>query len=428
MSDKVQAIRGMNDVLPNTSFGVRYIEQVFSDVAAGYGYHELRTPVLEMTRLFKRSIGEVTDIVEKEMYTFNDKNGEQITLRPEGTAGCVRACIEHGLLREGLQKFWYVGPMFRHEKPQKGRYRQFQQLGLEVFGASGVGIELEMIMLSARFWKTLELADLVKLEINTLGTVSERAVYREALVAYLTQHKSELDEDSLNRLDRNPLRILDSKNASMQNLIAGAPALIDYLGDESRQHFEAFCAGLSALGIEYVVNPRLVRGLDYYEHTVFEWVTDELGSQSTVCAGGRFDRLVEHLDGPPTAAVGLAMGLERLLLLMQAHSHTVLQRPSAAVYIMPVDADAMIQAFQIAEMLRQAIPHHQILVHTTGGRFKTQFKKADKSGARLALILGETECAEQTISIKDLRGDTEQYSVPIKDVVSAINTYLEQEK
>ncbi|MDF1678293.1 MAG: histidine--tRNA ligase [Legionellaceae bacterium] len=424
MSEKIQAIRGMNDVLPKDSYGVRFLERAFADCATAYGYHEFRTPHLESTALFKRSIGEVTDIVEKEMYTFLDRNGESVTLRPEGTAGCVRACLEHGLLREGVQKFWYVGPMFRHEKPQKGRYRQFQQLGLEVFGAAGVLIELEMIMLSVKLWKMLGLTDTLTLQVNTLGTVLERAQYRERLVDYLSAHESSLDEDSKKRLTRNPLRILDSKNPDMQALIEKAPQLIDSLTDESRAYFETFCAGLDALGVAYQVNPRLVRGLDYYEHTVFEWVTTELGSQATVCAGGRFDCLVEQLGGAPTPAVGFAMGLERLLLLMQLRDAPILNAPELTAYVMAFDAAAELRAVALAETLREAMPSWRIVVHTTGGRFKTQFKKADKSGARLALILGEEEMANQTVSIKDLRKDAAQQCVPEAEIVSAMQTYF----
>ncbi len=424
MSEKIQAIRGMNDVLPKESYGVRFLERAFADCATAYGYHEFRTPYLESTALFKRSIGEVTDIVEKEMYTFLDRNGESVTLRPEGTAGCVRACLEHGLLREGVQKFWYVGPMFRYEKPQKGRYRQFQQLGLEVFGAAGVSIELEIILLSAKLWKMLGLTDTLTLQVNTLGTVLERAQYRERLVAYLSTHASLLDEDSKKRLSRNPLRILDSKNPDMQALIEAAPQLIDSLTGESRTYFETFCAGLDALGVAYQVNPRLVRGLDYYEHTVFEWVTTELGSQATVCAGGRFDCLVEQLGGVPTPAVGFAMGLERLLLLMQLRDASILKEPELTAYVMAFDAAAELRAIALAETIRAAMPSWRIMVHTTGGRFKTQFKKADKSGARLALILGEEEMANQTISIKDLRENAVQQCVPQAEIVSAMQTYF----
>ena len=423
MSEKIQAIRGMNDVLPDTSYAWRLLERSFADCVLTYGYREFRTPLLENTALFKRSIGEVTDIVEKEMYTFSDRNGESITLRPEGTAGCVRACLEHGLLRHGPQKLWYTGPMFRYEKPQKGRYRQFQQLGLEAFGLSGVGVELEMIALSARFWRMVGLADVVHLEVNTIGTVEEREAYKEILVVYFKANITSLDEDSVRRLERNPLRILDSKNPDMKNLIANAPELMDSLGEASQEHFSSLCSGLDALNISYQINPCLVRGLDYYEHTVFEWITSALGSQGTVCAGGRFDRLVEQLGGAPTPAVGFAMGAERLLLLMQQQEASDLIEPPATAYLL-VEEDGLLTAMQLAERIREVMPRWTLLLHTTGGRFKNQFKKADKSGARLALILGEDELREQTISMKDLRGQSAQQCVPQADVVQAMKTYL----
>lgn len=424
MTDKLQAIRGMNDVLPAVSYGWQLLERTFADCANAAGYQEFRTPMLEQTALFKRSIGEVTDIVEKEMYTFADRNGESVTLRPEGTAGCVRACLEHGLLREGRHKYWYVGPMFRYEKPQKGRYRQFQQLGLEAFGSPGVGVELEMIALTVRFWKKLGLESHVHLQVNTLGTVEERARYRDVLVAYFKAHMSELDEDSIKRLERNPLRILDSKNPSMQALIKAAPALKDSLDDASRAHFTALCEGLAQLDITYEVNPQLVRGLDYYEQTVFEWVTPLLGSQSTVCAGGRYDPLVEQLGGSSTPAVGFAMGLERLLLLLETCDAAKLNPKPPEAYIMAVDEKALVTAIQLAEKIREAQPNWRVLLHTTGGRFKAQFKKADKSGARLALILGEEEYLEQTVSIKDLRGSEPQKTVPRAEVTVAMASYF----
>jgi histidyl-tRNA synthetase len=428
MRDKVQAIRGMNDVLPDVSYGVSVVERAFADCARSYGYRELRTPLLENTALFKRSIGEVTDIVEKEMYTFLDRNGESITLRPEGTAGCVRACLEHSLLRQGPQKLWYIGPMFRYEKPQKGRYRQFQQLGLEAFGVPGTAIELEMIALSIRFWKHLGLADALNLQINTLGTCEERARYREVLVAYFKTNQTLLDDDSVMRLERNPLRILDSKNPDMQTLIENAPTLIDSLGVSSLEHFKSFCNGLDALDVAYEINPRLVRGLDYYEHTVFEWVTRELGSQATVCAGGRFDRLVGHLGGQAAPSFGLAMGLERLLLLMNVRDTKRLQEPPPCAYIIAVEENAIHYAMQLAETIRNAMPTWTLLVDTSGGRFKAQFKKADKSGARLALILGEDECHTRTVSMKDLRcNEAKQQCVPEADVVHTMQGYFTHE-
>lgn len=422
MGELIQAIRGMNDVLPDVSYAFRFLERTFADCVLTYGYREFRTPLLENTALFKRSIGEVTDIVEKEMYTFSDRNGESLTLRPEGTAGCVRACLEHGLLRHAPQKLWYVGPMFRYEKPQKGRYRQFQQLGLEAFGLAGVGVELEMLALCARLWRMLGLSEVVHLEINTLGTVEERQSYKERLVAYFKTNIEHLDDDSQRRLGQNPLRILDSKNPDMKALIAEAPKLIDSLGEMSQKHFSSLCVGLDALNIPYQVNPYLVRGLDYYEHTVFEWVTSALGSQGTVCAGGRFDRLVEHLGGSPIPAVGFAMGAERLLLLMQQQNVPHMIEPAVTAYLM-VEERGLSMALKLAEKIRNEVPNWTLLLHTQGGRFKNQFKKADKSGARLALILGEDELREKTISIKDLRGERPQQCVPQTQVVQAMKTY-----
>ncbi len=317
MSKSIQAIRGMNDILPTETPRWRFVEGVFRDLMAAYGYSEIRLPAVEKTELFKRSIGEVTDIVEKEMYTFEDRNGDSLTLRPEGTAGCVRACIQNGLIHNQTQRLWYLGAMFRHERPQKGRYRQFHQLGVEVFGFAGPDIDAELIAMTARFWHKLGMSDEVRLEINSLGSAAARHTYRETLVAYLQQHRAQLDEDSLRRLDTNPLRILDSKNPAMQALIEAAPKLMDHLDDESREHFETLCGMLQAMGIEYRINPRLVRGLDYYSKTVFEWVTDRLGAQGTVCAGGRFDGLVEQLGARPSSAIGFALGLERLVALLE---------------------------------------------------------------------------------------------------------------
>ena len=424
MSDRLQAVRGMSDVLPDQTYAWRFLERTVADCLFTYGYREIRMPLLESTQLFKRSIGEVTDIVEKEMYTFTDRNGDSLTLRPEGTAGCVRACLEHGLLHNQQQKLWYAGPMFRHEKPQKGRYRQFNQLGVEVFGISGSGIELEMIAMCKRLWQALGLLDVVTLQINTLGEWTERQAYRDRLVAYFRSHMDELDEDSQRRLDKNPLRILDSKNPSMQRLIQEAPQLLDTLGEVSRRHFFDVCAGLDVLGISYVVNPCLVRGLDYYEHTVFEWVTDKLGSQATVCAGGRFDRLVEQLGGRPTPAVGFAMGVERLLLLMSMRSTGTMAEPRSTLYIVADGEGCLLQALILAETLHQQEPGWGVLVHTSGGGFKHQFKKADKSGALLALVLGEDEVRQGKVGIKDLRGQKEPQCVPQSDVHRTIRSYL----
>jgi len=414
----------MNDVLPEESFAWRHLQQVFTQCLSQYGYQEIRLPLLESTQLFKRTIGEVTDIVEKEMYTFNDLNGDSLTLRPEGTAGCVRACLEHGLLHNQQQKIWYCGPMFRHEKPQKGRYRQFNQFGVEAFGIEGIAIELELMAMCKRLWALLGIADSVHLQINTLGELDERQAYRQALIQYLTPYFDQLDEDSSRRLDKNPLRILDSKNPDMQSLIANAPQLIDVISEKSRQHFSDLCAGLKSMNIPYTVNPFLVRGLDYYGHTVFEWVTDKLGSQATVCAGGRFDKLVEHLGGNPTPAVGFAIGIERLLLLRDTLSIPTAVAPPAAIFFMAMGDVALQRALVLAEALRDNEQHWQIIVHTGGGSFKSQFKKADKSGARLALILGDEEVSQQKISIKDLRQAQEQIILPQDELSQYLATYL----
>lgn len=420
MVDKIQAIRGMNDVLPDKTFIWRYVEETFVNCLKQYGYKEIRFPVVESTQLFKRTIGEVTDIVEKEMYTFTDLNGDSLTLRPEGTAGCVRACLEHGLLYNQQQKLWYIGPMFRHEKPQKGCYRQFMQFGVEAFGMSGITIELELIAISLRLWKLLGIDQSVSLQINTLGELSERQAYKEILVRYFRENINSLDEDSKRRLDKNPLRILDSKNPDMQGLIRNAPKLIDALGKDSRAHFEKLCHGLESLGISYIVNPVLVRGLDYYGHTVFEWVTDKLGSQATICAGGRYDALVEHLGGPPTPAVGFALGEERLLLLMETLTIQPKDTTGLSIYIISEGDEGLRQALTIAESIRDKNPHYEVITNTTGGSFKSQFKKADKSGARLAFILGPDEVNQKKVSIKDLRMDSEQIMVNQAD----INQYL----
>jgi histidyl-tRNA synthetase len=410
----------MNDILPEQTYAWRYLERAFSACVLSYGYREVRFPILENTQLFKRSIGEVTDIVEKEMYTFIDRNGDSLTLRPEGTAGCVRACLEHGLLHNQQQKLWYMGPMFRHEKPQKGRYRQFTQLGVEAFGISGSSIELEMLAMCKRLWELLGLSDVVTLQINTLGAWSERQLYRDNLVAYLQQHVEQLDEDSQRRLEKNPLRILDSKNPEMQSLINNAPRLMDALGEASKAHFDALCQGLEKLGIAYTINPRLVRGLDYYGHTVFEWVTEHLGSQATVCAGGRFDKLVEQLGGKSVPAVGFALGAERLLLLMNQCAASIIVEPSPMVYVI-VDEAHLAHALIVAEMLRQKAPDWVIMVHTSGGSFKNQFKRADKSGARFALILGDDEIQHHKITVKNLRDlNQQQHCVDLSDIHQTI--------
>ena len=410
---KIQAIRGMNDLLPEQSPLWQYFEGRVRTLMARYGYAEIRTPIVEQTALFARSIGEVTDIVEKEMYTFEDRNGDSLTLRPEGTASCVRAAMEHGLLHNQTQRLWYQGPMFRHERPQKGRYRQFHQVGVESFGLEGPDIDAEVILLSARLWRELGLMEHVTLELNSLGSAEARAAYRQRLVAYFEQHREVLDEDSRRRLTSNPLRILDSKNPEMAEMLAGAPRLLDHLDDASREHFETLCGLLDAAGIDYVINPRLVRGLDYYGRTVFEWTTTALGSQGTVCAGGRYDGLVEQLGGKPTPAVGFAMGIERLVLLLE----TLELIPDAArgeldLYVLPMDDAATGAALQLAERLRGELPGLRAQLHCGGGSFKSRMKKADRSGARLALLLGEDELAEASATLKFLREERDQQSLP----------------
>lgn len=416
MTEKIQAVRGMNDVLPADSFAWQHIEASLRQIVQRFAYQEIRFPILEQTALFKRSIGEVTDIVEKEMYTFSDRNGDSLTLRPEGTAGCVRACIEHGLLYNTQQKLWYMGPMFRHERPQKGRYRQFVQFGVEAFGFSGFAIELELLAMCQQLWQSLSVDQHVSLEVNTLGTSEERLLYREKLVTYFKDNLDKLDEDSLRRLERNPLRILDSKNPALQDLIQKAPQLIDSLGDESRAHFEHLCHGLTVLGIRFQVNPRLVRGIDYYSHTVFEWVTDVLGSQSTVCAGGRYDALVTQLGGQATPAVGFAMGLERLLLLIEQINPQVLKPTHPDVFMMADSERSLIYALEYANRIR-ASSALTVYVNTMGGSFKSQFKKADKSAAKFAVIIKEEALDLGQVTVKKLREQSEQQIVTEDDLL-----------
>lgn len=424
MAEKIQAIRGMNDILPDSTVIWRYIETNFVDCLSRYGYQEIRFPIVESTQLYRRTLGEVTDIVEKEMYTFNDLNGDSLTLRPEGTAGCVRACLENGLLYNQQQKLWYMGPMFRHERPQKGRYRQFHQFGVEALGMSGSAVELELISICSRLWKQLGFANSVELQINTLGELSERNNYRNILVDYFKANFEVLDEDSKNRLDRNPLRILDSKNPEMQQLIKSAPKLIDVLGEESRSHFQSLCAGLDLLKIPYTINPTLVRGLDYYGHTVFEWVTDKLGSQSTVCAGGRYDILVEQLGGSPTPAAGFALGIERIVLLMETLNLLEQKNTKQSVFIIATNDTGIVNGLAMAESIRTAHPFLEVIINTAGGSFKSQFKKADKSGARLALILGDDEIEKKQVSIKDLRSESEQKTVDQSYINQFLKDYL----
>lgn len=413
MSKSLQAIRGMNDILPEQTPAWRYLERTFAGLLDGYGYSEIRLPILEFTELFARGIGEGTDVVDKEMYTFLDRNGESLTMRPEGTAGCVRAVLEHGLSGGGqVQKLWYTGPMFRYEKPQKGRYRQFHQIGVEVFNLPGPDIDAELIILTWRLWQKLGMADAVTLQLNTLGSSEARARYREALVAYLQERFEQLDEDSQRRMTTNPLRILDSKVESTQALLVGAPTLHDYLDEESIAHFEGLKARLDAVGLRYEINQKLVRGLDYYCRTAFEWVTDKLGAQGTVCGGGRYDGLVSQFGGKPTPGVGFAMGVERLVLLLETLGviPAELNRP-ADLYVCAFGEPAELAALTLAEQLRSAIPGIRLLVNAGAGSFKTQFKKADKSGARFALILGEDEVANRVVGFKPLRDEGEQQSI-----------------
>ncbi|EHA1125817.1 histidine--tRNA ligase [Vibrio navarrensis] len=403
MAKTIQAIRGMNDCLPTQSPLWQKLENTVKNVISAYGYNEVRMPIVEMTHLFSRAIGEVTDVVEKEMYTFEDRNGDSLTLRPEGTAGCVRAGIENGLLYNQEQRLWYIGPMFRHERPQKGRYRQFHQCGVEVFGLDGPDVDAELIMMTARLWRELGIDKHVRLELNSIGSLEARANYRSALIEFLEQHIEVLDEDCKRRMHTNPLRVLDSKNPEVQAILGDAPRLADYLDEESKQHFAGLCELLDAAGIEYTVNQRLVRGLDYYNRTVFEWITENLGSQGTVCGGGRYDGLVEQLGGKPTPAVGFAMGLERLVLMLETLELTDVRR-SVDVYVVTAGEGTMMAGMKLAEQLRESLPGLRVMNHFGGGNFKKQFKRADKVGAVVALVLGENEVADSTVVLKDLAG------------------------
>ena len=411
---KPRAIRGMNDILPGVAATWSYLESVLRDVAESYGYSEIRLPLLEQTELFARSIGEVTDIVEKEMYTFLDRNGDSLTLRPEATAGLVRAGITNGLLHNQRQKLWTTGPMFRYEKPQKGRYRQFYQFDVEALGYPGPDIDAELIIMSARMWRRLGISRLT-LEINSLGTADARSRYRETLVEYFSGVKNRLDEDSIRRLEQNPLRILDSKNPDMQDVVAAAPVMLDFLDDESAAHFQELRKLLDAAGVSYTVNPRLVRGLDYYSRTVFEWVTDALGSQGAVCSGGRYDGLVEKLGGRPTPAIGWAMGIERFVALYEACGN---ESPAADadVYIVAVGDGALEQAMRVGEELRDKIDGVRVELNLGGGSFKSQLKRADKSNAEFALVIGEQELAEGRIGLKPLRSTEDQVSIAYEEL------------
>lgn len=422
---KIQSIRGMNDLLPEQSPTWRYVEATVSGLLGRYGYREIRFPILEQTELFARAVGEVTDIVEKEMYSFEDRNGDLLSLRPEGTAGCVRACNQNGLLHNQTQRLWYAGPMFRHERPQKGRLRQFHQIGVEAFGLEGPDIDAELLLMTARLWQELKIDQALTLQINSLGTSESRTAYRQALVDFLTQRQDDLDEDSQRRLKSNPLRILDSKNPQTQSLLDQAPVLADFLDSESAQHFQQLCDVLDSAGISYKINPRLVRGLDYYSKTVFEWVTDNLGAQGTVCAGGRYDGLVELLGGKPCAGVGFAIGIERLIMLLDELG-TVPDSVAKQVdvYLVAVGNVAS-SALQLAENLRSSFKQLRVESHCGGGSFKSQMKKADKSGAAVAVIVGEDEVLSATVGVKFLREERPQQSVKQQDLIEFLTAYFE---
>ncbi len=417
MSKLVKSIRGMHDVLPDDSHRWQAFEAVIRQLMTSYGYKEIRMPLVESTELFCRSIGEVTDIVEKEMYTFEDRNGDKLSLRPEGTASCVRAGIQHGLLYNQIQRLWYNGPMFRHERPQKGRYRQFHQFGVETYGIATPDIDAELILIGARLWKQLGLKG-VRLELNTLGSNQARTEYKQVLIEYLNQHRGLLDEDSIRRLQTNPLRILDSKNPAMKKMLDNAPALMDHLDDESRQQFDKLKASLDAAGIEYNINPRLVRGLDYYCKTVFEWITDELGAQGTICAGGRYDGLVEQLGGKATPAIGFALGVERILSLLETQQSQSVE--SIDIYLLLLGETCEVKGLQLAEQIRDQQPEIKMITHCGGGSIKSQMKKADKSGAIIALILAEDELKNEQLTVKYLREKKQQTTVSFNELTKFI--------
>lgn len=424
--DIIRAIKGMLDIPADQTAVWQYIEQQFSTISSQYGYRETRMPIVESTSLFKRSIGEVTDIVEKEMYTFSDRSDGSLTLRPEGTAGCVRSLIEQGNANGRSQhKLWYNGPMFRYEKPQKGRQRQFHQIGVEAFGYANAEAEAELLAMTWRLWKALGVSDVLTLELNSIGTSEERKAFKTALVEFLQDKKTQLDEDSQRRLDSNPMRILDSKVESTQALLVGAPELSEYLGEETQAHFNRLKTLLDAMGVEYVINPKLVRGLDYYNYSVFEWTTDKLGAQGTVCAGGRYDNLVQQLGGKPTAGVGFAMGVERLVLLLETcAADTIAQlAPAPSACIAAVGESAQTFALQVAEKIRDAKPDVYIETLLTGGSFKSQMKKLDKSGSDIGLIIGEQEAESGKIAVKWLRDrEKEQQLLSVEDVVALFNS------
>ena len=423
MAKTIQAIRGMNDCSPTESPLWQWIEAKVRHVLASYGYSEVRMPIVESTPLFARAIGEVTDVVSKEMYTFWD-NDEQLTLRPEGTAGCVRAAIERGWIYNNEQRLWYMGPMFRHERPQKGRYRQFHQAGVEVFGIANPEIDAELIILTARLWKELGIDQHVSLQLNSIGSLEARANYRSALVAFLENHQDLMSDEEKERLVKNPLRILDTKNEALQKVLNGAPKLLDYLDDESYEHFNQLCSLLDAMGVKYEINPKLVRGLDYYNKTVFEWVTSALGTQGTVCGGGRYDGLVEQLGGHATQGVGFAMGLERLVLLVQEVNKEITLPQAVDLYLVYAGEGTTLNAFQIAEQIRTELPQVRVMTHCSGGKFQKQFKRADKIEAKYALVIGESEVQAKTVVVKDLRNGAEQITISQADLINTLKTYF----
>ena len=427
MAKNLQSVRGMRDILPEQSSSWQFIENIARELFNSYGYKELRTPIIESTELFKRSIGDATDIVEKEMYTFEDRNGDSLTLRPEGTASCVRAGMQHGLFHNQQQRIWYIGPMFRHERPQKGRYRGFYQAGIETYGIEGPDIDAEVIAIAARFWKKLGFKN-VRLEINSLGSNEARQAYRDILIEYFSAHDDQLDEDSKRRLHKNPLRILDTKNPKMKELVSNAPDLLDYLDDESKEHFEGLKQRLDNMGIAYQVNSRLVRGIDYYNRTVFEWITEELGAQGTICAGGRYDGLVKQLGGRATPACGFGIGIDRLQLLVEEQGLDQSNNNPHAYFVLS-GKEAELTGLAIAEGLRDTHEQFRLLVNGGSGSFKSQLKRADNSGAEYAFILGENEVSDKTITIKPLRSkqqeqQKEQQTIPLADLDQYISNNL----
>ena len=424
MAATIQAIRGMNDLLPEDTSVWQQVEKVLRSTMNSYGYDEVRMPIVEKTNLFCRAIGEVTDVVEKEMYSFEDRSGDNLSLRPEGTAGCVRACLEHSLIYNQEQRLWYMGPMFRHERPQKGRYRQFHQMGVEVFGLNGPDIDAELISLTYSIWKKFGIENELELQLNALGSAEERAAYREELVKFLEAHYDDLDEDCQRRTHTNPLRVLDTKDPKVIEILKDAPKLSDFFGEETRAHFDSLRRMLDNMGIKYVLNDRLVRGLDYYNLTVFEWVTTALGAQGTVCGGGRYDSLVEQLGGAPTRAVGFGIGLERLILLLTTLGK-IQANPNVDVYVVGSGENSELKMLEVSSILRENLPSYRIRNHCGGGNFKKQFKKADKCGAKVAVIIGENEIANNTVTVKDmLNQDAPQVEYPVSEAAAAIKELL----